>query len=101
MSKLEDFGFIQSRPRGEYHANNQQMSKLLHKAVGLGNKGAAPQEAYAAYQQHFKDSPVRGGRRSLPPGCWAAAAADAASVDVSHALQRGCRFLCCLLGKKQ
>ena len=58
MNKLEDFGFIQSRPRGEYHANNQQMSKLLHKAVGLGNKGAAPQEAYAAYQQHFKDSPV-------------------------------------------
>ena len=43
MSKLEDFGFIQSRPRGEYHANNQQMSKLLHKAIGLGNKGAAPQ----------------------------------------------------------
>ena len=43
MNKLEDFGFIQSRPRGEYHANNQQMSKLLHKAIGLGNKGAAPQ----------------------------------------------------------
>lgn len=43
MSKLEDYGFIQSRPKGEYHANNQQMSKLLHKAVGLGGKGAAPQ----------------------------------------------------------
>ena len=41
MNKLEDFGFIQSRPKGEYHANNQQMSKLLHKAIGLGNKGAA------------------------------------------------------------
>ena len=71
MNKLEDFGFIQSRPRGEYHANNQQMSKLLHKAVGLGNRGAAPQEAYAAYQQHFKDSPVRA--RGAPlytrPGC--------------------------------
>ena len=43
MNKLEDYGFIQSRPRGEYHANNQQMSKLLHKAIGLGNRGAAPQ----------------------------------------------------------
>lgn len=43
MSRLEDYGFIQSRPKGEYHANNQQMSKLLHKAVGLGNKGSAPQ----------------------------------------------------------
>lgn len=36
-------GFIQSRPKGEHHANNQQMSKLLHKAIGLGGKGAAPQ----------------------------------------------------------
>ena len=43
MTKLEDFGFIQSRPRGEYHANNQQMSKLLHQAIGLGGKGSAPQ----------------------------------------------------------
>jgi hypothetical protein len=43
VNKLEDFGFIQSRPKGEYHANNQQMAKLLHKAIGLGNKGAAPQ----------------------------------------------------------
>jgi glutamate synthase (ferredoxin) len=36
MSKLEDYGFIQSKPRGEYHANNQVMAKLLHKAIGLG-----------------------------------------------------------------
>ena len=51
MNKLEDFGFIQSRPKGEYHANNQQMSKLLHKAIGLGNKGAAPQVSAQAH--HF------------------------------------------------
>ena len=42
-SKLDDYGFIQSRPKGEIHANNQQMSKLLHKAIGLGGKGKAPQ----------------------------------------------------------
>jgi hypothetical protein len=30
-----------SRPKGEYHSNNQQMSKLLHKAIGLGGKGNA------------------------------------------------------------
>ncbi|KAK9827155.1 hypothetical protein WJX74_008527 [Apatococcus lobatus] len=58
MKKLEDYGFIQARPRGEYHANNQQMSKLLHKAVGLGGKEAAPQEAYDAYKQHFENSPA-------------------------------------------
>ena len=43
MSRLEDYGFIQSRPKGEFHANNQQMAKLLHKAIGLGGKGTAPQ----------------------------------------------------------
>jgi len=42
MTKLEDYGFVASRPRGEYHANNQQMAKLLHKAIGLGGKKAAP-----------------------------------------------------------
>ena len=42
MTKLEDYGFIASRPRGEYHANNQQMAKLLHKAIGLGGKKAGP-----------------------------------------------------------
>ena len=47
MKKLEDYGFIQARPRGEYHANNQQMSKLLHKAVGLGGKEAAPQVSFS------------------------------------------------------
>ena len=101
MKKLEDYGFIQSRPKGEFHVNNQQMSKLLHKAVGLGGRDVqngqvcppppalpspAPpvntrrnhclllarrlrvakhcpysmclqQEAYSAYEQHFKDSP--------------------------------------------
>ncbi|KAL4447262.1 hypothetical protein ABPG77_007295 [Micractinium sp. CCAP 211/92] len=58
MTKLDDYGFIQSRPKGEYHANNQAMSKLLHKAIGLGGNGAAGQAAYDAYTQHFKDAPV-------------------------------------------
>jgi glutamate synthase (ferredoxin) len=53
MTKLDDYGFIQSRTKGEYHANNQVMSKLLHKAIGLGGQGAAGQEAFDAYSQHF------------------------------------------------
>lgn len=58
IKKLEDYGFIQSRPKGEFHVNNQQMSKLLHKAVGLGGKtNDKGQESYKAYEQHFKDSP--------------------------------------------
>ncbi|EFN57991.1 hypothetical protein CHLNCDRAFT_142154 [Chlorella variabilis] len=58
LTKLDDYGFIQSRPKGEYHANNQAMSKLLHKAIGLGGKGSAGQAAFDAYTQHFKQAPV-------------------------------------------
>ncbi|KAF5828828.1 hypothetical protein DUNSADRAFT_16998 [Dunaliella salina] len=58
LTKLEDYGFIQSKPRGEYHANNQAMAKLLHKAIGLGKGSEANPEAYKAYQEHFEQSPV-------------------------------------------
>ena len=51
-SKLDDYGFIQSRPKGEVHANNQQMSKLLHKAIGLGGKAKAPQVGPSAFPVH-------------------------------------------------
>ena len=57
-TKLEDYGFIQSRPKGEHHVNNQAMAKLLHKAIGLGGKGGGGEAAYGAYMQHFADSPV-------------------------------------------
>ena len=58
MTKLEDYGFIQSRPRGEHHANNQTMAKLLHKAIGLSAGSAADADAYAAYRRHFDETPV-------------------------------------------
>ncbi|KAK9740733.1 hypothetical protein RND81_03G056400 [Saponaria officinalis] len=51
--RLENFGFIQFRPGGEYHGNNPEMSKLLHKAVR--NKS---ESAYAVYQQHLANRPV-------------------------------------------
>lgn len=35
MNKLEDYGFIQFKTKGEYHANNGIMAKLLHTAIGL------------------------------------------------------------------
>ena len=56
ITKLEDYGFIASRPRGEYHANNQQMAKLLHKAIGLGGKKAGPMVRHPSAPQgrnHF------------------------------------------------
>ena len=39
MKKLEDYGFIQTKKRGEYHANNGAMANLLHTAIGLGTSG--------------------------------------------------------------
>lgn len=51
--RLENFGFIQMRPGGEYHGNNPEMSKLLHKAVRQKRESA-----YSVYQQHLANRPV-------------------------------------------
>jgi glutamate synthase (ferredoxin) len=51
--RLENFGFIQSRPGGEFHANNPEMSKLLHKAIRERSDNA-----YTIYQQHLASRPV-------------------------------------------
>ncbi|GMH20196.1 hypothetical protein Nepgr_022037 [Nepenthes gracilis] len=51
--RLENFGFIQFRPGGEYHGNNPEMSKMLHKAVREKSE-----TAYAMYQQHLANRPV-------------------------------------------
>ncbi|CAI5517143.1 unnamed protein product, partial [Closterium sp. Naga37s-1] len=44
---------LQVRQGGEYHSNNPEMSKLLHKAVRQGE-----QTAYSAYQAHLATRPV-------------------------------------------
>ncbi|KAM7271673.1 hypothetical protein ACFE04_030887 [Oxalis oulophora] len=51
--RLENFGFIQLRPGGEYHGNNPEMSKLLHKAVREKSESA-----FSIYQQHLANRPV-------------------------------------------
>ncbi|XP_022766578.1 ferredoxin-dependent glutamate synthase, chloroplastic isoform X2 [Durio zibethinus] len=51
--RLENFGFIQFRPGGEYHGNNPEMSKLLHKAVRQKSESA-----FSIYQQHLASRPV-------------------------------------------
>ena len=58
MNKLEDFGFIQSKPKGEFHSNNQTMAKLLHKSIGLGAASQADPDSYQAFMKHFESSPV-------------------------------------------
>ncbi|XP_058107861.1 ferredoxin-dependent glutamate synthase, chloroplastic-like [Magnolia sinica] len=51
--RLENFGFIQFRAGGEYHGNNPEMSKLLHKAVRQKSENA-----FSVYQQHLANRPV-------------------------------------------
>ncbi|MEN9248776.1 MAG: glutamate synthase-related protein [Gloeomargarita sp. GXS_bins_116] len=50
--RLENLGFIQARPRGEYHLNSPEMAKLLHKAVRSGRA-----EDFAAYLQLLENRP--------------------------------------------
>nr|YP_010337125.1 ferredoxin-dependent glutamate synthase [Pseudoerythrocladia kornmannii]QUE28205.1 GltB [Pseudoerythrocladia kornmannii]UNJ16710.1 ferredoxin-dependent glutamate synthase [Pseudoerythrocladia kornmannii] len=52
-NKLINYGFVQYRPSGEYHINNPQMSKLLHKAV-RGYKT----EYYTTYKQVLQERPL-------------------------------------------
>jgi glutamate synthase (ferredoxin) len=55
--KLDFFGFLMSKPQGEYHENNAPMSKLLHKAIGLGGGDGNP-EAFEAYEEHLRNKPI-------------------------------------------
>nr|WDA99068.1 glutamate synthase [Gronococcus sybilensis] len=50
--KLENCGFVQYRPGGEYHINNPEMSKALHKAV----RGYNPQY-YESYKKLLLNRP--------------------------------------------
>nr|YP_009300583.1 ferredoxin-dependent glutamate synthase [Campylaephora sungminbooi]AKU47502.1 ferredoxin-dependent glutamate synthase [Campylaephora sungminbooi]ALN11949.1 ferredoxin-dependent glutamate synthase [Campylaephora sungminbooi] len=50
--KLPNFGYVQYRPSAEYHVNNPEMSKTLHKAVR--NKDSA---LYTKYQTLLTERP--------------------------------------------
>jgi glutamate synthase (ferredoxin) len=50
--KLQNFGFVQFRPGGEYHMNNPELAKTLHKAVAKGGV-----EHYELYKQQLASRP--------------------------------------------
>lgn len=70
--KLENFGFIQYRPGGEYHMNSPEMAKALHKAVAsFKGQGASVKNSngktdneqtaydhYEVYKKYLEDRPV-------------------------------------------
>ena len=51
--KLENFGFINYRPGGEYHMNSPEMAKALHKAVENRQY-----DHYKLYQESLKGRPL-------------------------------------------
>ncbi len=51
--KLENFGFINYKPGGEYHMNSPEMAKVLHKAVAQKNY-----DHYQVYQQYLQGRPA-------------------------------------------
>jgi len=55
--KLANMGFYAVRPGLEYHGNNGEMSKLLHKAIGLGGNGADP-EMFELLHKYQSEVPV-------------------------------------------
>ena len=58
MASIGARGMFQVKPGLEYHANNQEMSKLLHKAVDLGGKGEGSADAYKLYEEHRNERPA-------------------------------------------
>lgn len=50
--RLENVGFVQARPSGEYHMNNPAMTKLLHKAVE-----SQQYDHYELYQAQLANRP--------------------------------------------
>ncbi|MCS6958906.1 MAG: glutamate synthase-related protein [Pseudanabaenaceae cyanobacterium SKYGB_i_bin29] len=52
VQKLENAGFVQYRPGGEYHMNSPEMVKALHKAVE-----GKDYNHYELYRQHLENRP--------------------------------------------
>ncbi len=70
LKKLENFGFFNYKPGGEYHMNSPEMSKYLHKAVATKSV-----EHYELYKQTLENRPItalrdlldmQGDRPSIP-----------------------------------
>jgi glutamate synthase (ferredoxin) len=53
LKKLENFGFVQFRPGGEYHMNSPEMAKHLHKAVA-----DKTYDHYQLYQNYLQQRPL-------------------------------------------
>jgi glutamate synthase (ferredoxin) len=55
--KLENYGFVNYRPGGEYHMNSPEVAKALHKAVAAQSNGQG-YDHYQTYRQILQERPV-------------------------------------------
>lgn len=53
LKKLENYGFVNYRPGGEYHMNSPEMAKHLHKAVA-----AKSHDHYELYMKYLEERPL-------------------------------------------
>lgn len=60
LKKLENFGFVNYRPGGEYHINSPEMAKYLHKAVEESSY-----DHYGLYKKYLANRPLTGLRDLL------------------------------------
>ncbi|WP_275574939.1 glutamate synthase central domain-containing protein [Neosynechococcus sphagnicola] len=85
LKKLENFGFVQYRPGLEYHMNNPEMAKVLHKAVATKSF-----DHYELYKQQLENRPVTALRDLLDFDSDRPALPLEAVEPVSAILQRFC-----------
>ncbi len=57
LKKLENLGFFNYRPSGEYHMNSPQLAKALHKAVDAYSTQAG-YDHYEVYKKHLQERPI-------------------------------------------
>ena len=57
LKKLENLGFFNYRPSGEYHMNSPQLAKALHKAVDA-YPNQTGYDHYEVYKKHLQERPV-------------------------------------------
>jgi glutamate synthase (ferredoxin) len=75
--KLENLGFFNYRPSGEFHMNSPQMSKALHKAVDAYQTQAG-YDHYELYKKYMQERPTTALRDLLE------FKSDRASVDLNE-----------------
>jgi len=83
--KLENLGFVQYRPGGEYHMNSPELAKALHKAVNGKNY-----DHYEVYHQYLQGRPATALRDLLDLQIQSAPIPLAEVEPVSEIVKRFC-----------